>query len=168
VGNHRSTGSAHSEISGAPWYDSYETKDGEFVAIERKFYAELLRRLALEGVALPDQNARAGCPALRERFAGAFRARTRDEWSRIFEGSDACFAPVLRFREAVQHAHAVARRAHIELGKITLPAPASRFSRTPGAVRGTPPERGRAALADWGFSDEEVERLAALGLGFAA
>ena len=160
--------------SGAPWYDSYETKDGEFVAIgaiEPKFYAELLRRLGLEGVALPDQNDRAGWLALRERFAAVFRTRTREEWCRVFEGSDACFAPVLRFREAAKHAHAVARKAHIDLGEVTQPATAPRFSRTPGAVRGTPPERGergREALADWGFSAEEVERLASLGLGFAS
>ena len=160
--------------SGAPWYDSYETKDGEFVAIgaiEPKFYAELLQRLGLEGVALPDQNDRAGWPALRERFAAAFQTRTREEWCRVFEGSDACFAPVLRFREAVEHPHAMARLAHVELGKVTQPAPAPRFSRTPGAVRGSPPERGergREALADWGFSVEEVEQLAALGLGFTA
>src|SRR5215470_16912684 len=90
--------------SGAPWYDSYETKDAKFVAIgaiEPKFYAELLERLGLGGVALPDQNDRAGWQALRERFAAAFRTRTRDEWCRVFDGSDACFAPVLRFREAL-------------------------------------------------------------------
>jgi len=100
-----------------------------------------------------------------------FRTRTREEWCRVFEGSDACFAPVLRFREAAKHAHAVARKAHIDLGEVTQPATAPRFSRTPGAVRGTPPERGergREALADWGFSAEEVERLASLGLGFAS
>jgi alpha-methylacyl-CoA racemase len=158
--------------SGAPWYDSYETKDGQFVAIgaiEAKFYSQLLERLGLTGVALPDQNDRAGWPALRERFAAAFRARTRDEWSRILEGSDACFAPVLTFREAAAHPHAVARNAHVTIGGVTQPAPAPRFSRTPGAARGAPPERGergREALADWGFSPEDVKNLASLGLGF--
>jgi alpha-methylacyl-CoA racemase len=159
--------------SGAPWYDTYETKDGGFVAIgaiEPKFYAELLRRLGLDGVALPEQNDRSGWPALRERFAAAFRTRTRDEWRRVFEGSDACFAPVLTFREAAEHAHAAARKAYITLGNVTQPAPAPRFSRTPGAALSAPPERGergRDALNDWGFSAAEVERLAALGLGIA-
>jgi alpha-methylacyl-CoA racemase len=151
--------------TGAPWYDSYETNDGKFVAIgaiEPKFYAELLRRLGVAGEALSDQNDRAGWPRLRERFAAAFRTRTRDEWCAIFEGSDACFAPVLTFHEAAAHPHALARKAHVTIGDIRQPAPAPRFSRTPGVVRGAPPERGargREALKDWGFGAEEIERL---------
>jgi alpha-methylacyl-CoA racemase len=158
--------------SGAPWYDTYATKDDKFVAIgaiEPKFYVELLDRLGLGGEALPEQNDRAAWPILRERFAAAFRMHTRDEWCRIFEGSDACFAPVLTFREAAAHPHAIARCAHITTGGVTQPAPAPRFSRTPGAVRGGPPERGaggREALKDWGFGDAEIERLRGLGLGF--
>ena len=160
--------------SGAPWYDTYETRDGKFVAvgaIEPKFYAELLQRLGLAGEALPGQDDRAGWPKLRERFAAAFLGRTRDEWCRVSEGADACFAPVLSFREAAGHPHAVARDAHVAVGAVTQPAPAPRFSRTPGAVRGPPPERGgrgREALDAWGFRAEEVERLASLGVGFSA
>lgn len=158
--------------SGAPWYDAYETKDGRFVAIgaiEPKFYAELLERLGLADEKLPAQNDRAGWPALRRRFAAAFLERTRDEWCAVFEGSDACFAPVLGFTEARSHPHAAARGAYIEVGGVEQPSPAPRFGRTPGCVRRPPPERGDsggAALADWGFSSEEIERLAALGLGF--
>jgi alpha-methylacyl-CoA racemase len=160
--------------SGAPWYDSYETRDGRFVAIgsiEPKFYAELLARLGLAGEKLPEQNDRSGWPVLRRRFAEVFRSKTRDEWSAAFEGSDACFAPVLTFAEAREHPHNRARRAYVTVGDVPQPAPAPRFSRTPGAVRGAPPERGahgRAALADWGFSSAEIERLASLGLGFTA
>jgi alpha-methylacyl-CoA racemase len=160
--------------SGAPWYDAYETSDGRHVAIgaiEPKFYAELLQRLQLAGEALPAQHDRAGWPRLRERFAGVFRTRTRDEWCRAFEGSDACFAPVLTFAEAAQHPHAVARSAYVTVGKVTQPAPAPRFSRTPGSVRRPPPERGacgRDALVDWGFAGAEIDDLAALGLGFRA
>jgi alpha-methylacyl-CoA racemase len=160
--------------SGAPWYDTYETKDRQFVAIgaiEPKFYDELLMRLGLSDEPLPDQNDRAGWPALRARFAFEFRTRTRDEWCRIFDGSDACFAPVLTFSEAATHPHAVARNAHVSVGNVTQPAPAPRFSRTPGAVRGAPPERGalgREALVAWGFTAEEIGGLAAQGLGFAA
>jgi alpha-methylacyl-CoA racemase len=107
---------------------------------------------------------------LRARFATEFRTRTRDEWSRIFDGSDACFAPVLTFSEAATHPHAIARNAHVAVGNMTQPAPAPRFSRTPGAVRSAPPERGalgREALAAWGFTTEEIGGLAAQGLGFA-
>ena len=160
--------------SGAPWYDAYETRDGRHVAIgaiEPKFYAELLARLGLAGEALPAQHDRAGWPRLRERFAAVFRTRTRDQWCQAFAGSDACFAPVLTFAEATQHPHAVARSAHVTVGNVTQPAPAPRFSRTPGAVRGAPPERGacgRDALVDWGFTGAEIDDLAALGLGFRA
>jgi alpha-methylacyl-CoA racemase len=158
--------------SGAPWYDVYETKDGAHVAIgaiEPKFYAELLERLGIAGEALPAQNDRAGWPALRERFAASFRSRTRAEWCAAFEGSDACFAPVLSFSEAREHPHGAARRAFVTAGGVAQPAPAPRFSCTPGAIRRAPPERGeggREALGDWGFGAEDVRRLEALGLGF--
>jgi alpha-methylacyl-CoA racemase len=157
--------------SGAPWYDTYETRDGRFVAIgaiEPKFYAELLERLGLTDEALPPQNDRTGWPALRARFAKVIRTKTRDEWSAVFAGSDACFAPVLSFAEAGEHPHNAARGAHVTVGGVAQPAPAPRFSRTPGAVRRPPPERGalgHEALAEWGFSPAEVERLRAAGLG---
>ena len=160
--------------SGAPWYDTYRTGDDRYVAIgaiEPKFYAELLDRLGLAAELLPPQHDRAGWPVLRARFAATFATKTRDEWVQVFEGSDACFAPVLTFAEAARHPHAVARHAHEPVGGIVQPAPAPRFSRTPGAVRGPPPERGaqgRDALADWGFAEAEIERLRALGLGFHA
>ena len=159
--------------SGAPWYDSYATSDHRYVAIgaiEPKFYVELLQRLGLASEPLPDQHDRGGWPAVRARFAAVFSTRTRDEWCRVFEGSDACFAPVLTFYEAARHPHYVARHGHVSIAGVTQPAPAPRFSRTPGEVRGAPPERGaqgRAALVDWGFADVDITRLATLGLGFA-
>jgi alpha-methylacyl-CoA racemase len=159
--------------SGAPWYDTYQTGDGKFVAvgaIEAKFYAELLERLGLADAKLPAQHDRRGWPELRRRFAAAFRSKTRDEWARAFEGSDACVAPVLSFSEARAHPHNVARGGHVTVGGVAQPAPAPRFSRTPAAVPRPPPERGalgRAALADWGFTPAEIDRLASLGLGFA-
>jgi alpha-methylacyl-CoA racemase len=158
--------------SGAPWYDSYQTSDHEYVAIgaiEPKFYAELLDRMGLAGDTMPGQHDRTGWPALRARFAAVFATRTREEWCRVFEGSDACFAPVLSFAEAARHPQSVARRGHQPIGKVMQPAPAPRFSRTPGEVRGGPPERGalgREALTDWGLPDAEIARLADLGLGF--
>ncbi len=157
----------------APWYATYETQDGKYVAIgaiEPKFYDELLQRLGLADEGLPAQHDRAGWPALRDRFAQVFRARTRDEWVRRFEGSDACFAPVLTFSEAARHPHNVSRGGHVEVGGIAQPAPAPRLSRTPPAVRGASPERGAqggAALRDWGFTPAEIDALRAQGLGFA-
>jgi alpha-methylacyl-CoA racemase len=158
--------------TGAPWYDVYETRDGKYVsigAIEAKFYAELLSRLNLGTRALPGQYERARWPEMREIFARTFRTRTRDEWCKVFEGSDACFAPVLSFSESRRDAHNAARKSFVELAGVPQPAPAPRFSRTPGAVRGAPPERGeggRAALADWGFSAQDAERLRSAGLDY--
>jgi alpha-methylacyl-CoA racemase len=157
--------------TGAPWYDVYETKDGKYVsigAIEAKFYADLLSRLGLAGQDLPGQHERARWPELRESFRKVFLSRTRDEWCEVFEGSDACFAPVLTFSESRRHPHNAARKSCVDVGGVAQPSPAPRFSRTPGAVRRAPPERGEgghAALADWGFSKVEVERLRSLGLG---
>ena len=167
------TRAANALDSGAPWYDTYETLDGKFVAvgaIEAKFYAELLERLGLAAAKLPAQHDRQGWPELRRRFAAAFRAKTRDEWARVFEGSDACVAPVLSFSEARTHPHNVARGGYVTVGGVEQPGPAPRFSRTPGGVRRAPPERGalgREALADWGFTPAEIDRLGSLGLGFA-
>jgi alpha-methylacyl-CoA racemase len=157
--------------TGAPWYGTYETKDGKFVAIgaiEAKFYEELVARLGLQG--LPPQNDRKGWPQMRATFEQAFKTKTRDEWCAVFEGSDACFAPVLTFSEARRHPHNVARGSYVTRAKVEQPAPAPRYSATPAAVRRDPPERGaggRAALADWGFAAPDIERLAKAGVGFA-
>ena len=159
---------------GAPWYGTYRTRDGKFVAIgaiEPKFYRELIERLGLADAGLPAQFDRARWPELQAAFARRFGERTRDDWCAAFEGSDACFAPVLTFSEARAHPHAIARDAFQKIGRIDQPAVAPRFQRTPGATRGAPPERGahgREALADWGFSAGEVEHLASLGLGMKA
>jgi alpha-methylacyl-CoA racemase len=155
--------------SGAPWYDTYATRDGRYVAvgaIEPRFYAELLARLGLDPATLPAPDDRARWPELRERLAAVFRTRTQDEWCAAFAGSDACFAPVLTFAEAAAHPHARARAAHVTLGGVLQPAPAPRLSRTPGAARTPPPARGaggRAALHDWGFDAAAIDRLVALG-----
>ena len=158
--------------TGAPWYGTYETKDKKYVAIgaiEAKFYEDLVARLGLAN--LPPQNERTRWPEMRAVFERAFRTKTRDEWCAVFEGSDACFAPVLSFSEARRHPHNVARRSYVTQASVEQPAPAPRFSATPAAVRRDPPERGaagREALADWGFTDADVKRLADAGLGFSA
>ncbi len=157
--------------SGAPWYDSYRTADGRYVAvgaIEAKFYAELIERLGLDAATLPSQHERERWPELRGRLAAAFLAKTRDEWCAVFDGSDACVAPVLDWTEAADHPHLQARQRQVRVDGIEQPAPAPLFSETPGSVRRGPPQRGeggREALTDWGFDSPAIERLTALGLG---
>jgi alpha-methylacyl-CoA racemase len=159
--------------TGAPWYDVYETKDGKHVAIgsiEPKFYEELIFRLGLKDQNLPPQYDRKSWPALRKLFTGKFKEKTRDEWSKVFDGSDACFAPVLTFSEARAHPHSTVRRSFVRSGKVDQPAPAPRCSRTPGAIRRAPPERGEGgaqALREWGFSGKEISSLKERGLGFS-
>ena len=97
--------------SGAPWYDTYATRDDGYVAIgaiEAKFYAELLDRLGLDASLAATQHDRSTWPALRDRLARTFAERTRAEWEAIFAGSDACFAPVLSFAESRRHPHVAA------------------------------------------------------------
>src|SRR5687767_10140568 len=94
--------------TGAPWYDVYETKDGKYVSIgsiEGRFYEELLERLKLKD--LPDQYERARWPEMKQIFSNAFKTKTRDEWCRVFDGSDACFAPVLSWSEAREHPQSI-------------------------------------------------------------
>jgi alpha-methylacyl-CoA racemase len=155
--------------TGAPWYNVYETKDGKYVSIgsiESRFFAELIERLQLEDV--PPQHDRARWPEMKAAFEKAFKSKTRDEWVRAFEGSDACFAPVLSWSEARRDPHNVFRKGFIELAGVEQPAPAPRYSRTPASVRRAPPERGEGgaqALAEWGFNKTEIEGLIARGLG---
>jgi alpha-methylacyl-CoA racemase len=106
----------------------------------------------LEGEDLPWQMDRTQWPAMKERLAAIFKAKTRDEWCSIMEGSDVCFAPVLRLSEAIAHPHNVARETFLDLEGIVQPAPAPRFSRTPGAVQRPPAHAGQhtdEVLAEW-------------------
>ena len=154
--------------SGAPYYDVYQTADGEFVsvaALEPKFYAELCRVLGLSG---PDwaTRERDAWPRQRKRLTEIFLSRTRDEWTAIFAGADVCFAPVLSPAEAPAHPHNAARQAFISRDGVPEPTPAPRLSRTPGAA-GTPaPQPGQhndEILHDLGLSDGEIEDLIAAG-----
>jgi alpha-methylacyl-CoA racemase len=154
--------------TGAPWYNVYETKDGKHISIgsiETRFYEELLQKLGVPDLGQHDRRA---WPRMKAQFEKAFRSRTRDEWCKVFEGSDACFAPVLSWSEARRDAHNVARKSFTEVADVEQPSPAPRFSRTPGAVRRAPPERGeggRRALQDWGFEPDHITKLSKLGLG---
>lgn len=154
---------------GAPWYSVYETADDRYVcvgAIEERFYRELLRRLNLDREGLPDRRDRTGWPRLRERFAKAFRTKTRDEWVRVMEGSDACFAPVLSLAEAPEHPHNQARGTFINVDGVVQPGPAPRFSRTPARIQHGPAQTGpntSEALRGWGLSADEIGALMKLG-----
>ncbi|MBS8224614.1 CaiB/BaiF CoA transferase family protein [Vannielia litorea] len=154
---------------GAPWYNTYETSDGKFVAvgaIEPKFYRVLLEAMGIDPDEVPEAMDRASWPGLKKRFAEIFNQRSRAEWEAIMEGKPACFAPVLRPEEAVNHPHMQARGSYVDVQGITQPAPAPRFSRTPNAVRSAPPEPGANTydvLNGWGFSAQEIEDLAASG-----
>ncbi|MBV9451311.1 MAG: CoA transferase [Streptosporangiaceae bacterium] len=155
--------------SGVPWYDVYQTADGQWMAagpLEHKFYAEFLTLLGLDPGEW-DRGDPHTWPALRERIAAAFATRTRDEWTKIFTGSDACVAPVLSLTEAASHPHLAARGTFVEVAGVRQPAAAPRFSRTPSAVQGPPARPGthtREALADWGVPgvDSLIESGAAI------
>lgn len=155
---------------GAPYYSVYETSDGRYVsvgALERRFYAELVRLMDLDIEDLPDRDDRRSWPVLRERFAAVFRTKTRDEWARVMDGSDACFAPVLSMLEAQAHRHHAARGTFVEIDGVQQPGPTPRFSRTQATVtRGParPGEHTREALRDWGFADLELDDLSRAGV----
>jgi alpha-methylacyl-CoA racemase len=149
---------------GAPYYDTYECSDGRFVAvgaIEPAFYKALLEGLGLSD--LPGrQNDRGSWPAHRAAFAAEFRSRTRDEWAAVFEGTDACVAPVLSLAEAPEHPHMSARGIFASVEGAVQPVVAPRFSETPGRAP-TPEHRAgadtEAVLAAWGWSTEEIRGL---------
>jgi len=159
---------------GAPWYDTYETLDGQHMSIgpiESRFYAQMLEILGLSNADLPRQHDRVGWPTLRQAFTQAFLGRTRAQWAEAFAHSDACVVPVLGFVEATEHPHSVARGSFIEVDGVVQPVPAPRFLSTPSAQPRPAPERGEhgdAALRDWGFDSQAIERLRELGLGFKA
>jgi alpha-methylacyl-CoA racemase len=115
-------------------------------ALEPQFYAEFLTLLGVgDRAAARKDVTRWG--ELREEVAARFKSRTRDEWTAVFDGTDACVAPVLSLREAPHHPHLAARGTFTDHGGITQPAPAPRFSATPTSVR-TGPARPGADTAD--------------------
>ena len=153
---------------GAHFYDTYETKDNKYISIgcpEPQFYALLLDLLEIDDHDLREERMDPErWPEFKSRFETLFKTRTREEWTQLLEGTDVCFAPVLNFAEAPQHPHNVARSTFIDIDGVTQPAPAPRFSRTQAATPTPPPlagENNDDALADWGFSPDEVAALKA-------
>jgi len=138
-----------------PFYDTYQCSDGEWMAVgalEPQFYAELLKGLGLDPADLPKQNDRSGWPTLRAKFTEVFASRTRDEWAKVFDGTDACTTPVLSWGEAAQHPHLVGKGTLIEVDGVTQAAPAPRFSRSVPATPTAPPSAETSlddVLASW-------------------
>jgi alpha-methylacyl-CoA racemase len=160
---------------GAPYYSTYETADGGWVAIgpiEGKFYGLLLEKLGLSEVAhMRPQNDRTLWGRQRETFASVFAAKTRAEWCALLERTDVCFAPVLTMDEAPDHPHIRAREAYIGLGDVRQPAPQPRLTRTPAAIAGPPAIPGQhttEVLRNWGWSDEQIRRDLESGAVFQA
>ena len=154
---------------GAPFYNVYETSDGKFVTvapIEPHFYLVLLELLGIDPSSLPPQYDQSHWPATKARFAEVFLTKTRDEWCAILEGTDACFAPVLRFAEAHAHPHNAARAIFEPTpdGLERQVAPTPRLSRTPGAARPSyayPGSDTDEVLRSFGMSVDDIARLRA-------
>lgn len=154
---------------GAHFYDTYQCSDGKWVSIgsiEPQFYALLMEKTGITDPAFANQMSRKDWPELQTKLAAVIVTKTQKEWCDLMEATDVCFAPVLDLDEAPKHAHNVARQTFIEIAGVVQPAPAPRFSATPGAIQGPPPAIGSStetALADWGFASAEIEALKASG-----
>ena len=154
---------------GAHFYDTYQCSDGKWVSIgsiEPQFYALLLEKTSITDPAFQQQMNRAEWPALKAKLAAVIRTKTRDQWCEIMDATDVCFAPVLDLNETASHPHNAARKTFVELDGVVQPAPAPRFSATPGAIQAPPPAIGAhndEAFADWGFAKADIEQLKSVG-----
>jgi alpha-methylacyl-CoA racemase len=154
---------------GAHFYDTYQCSDGKWVSIgsiEPQFYALLLEKTGITDPQFGNQMSRDEWPALREKLAAVIATKTQGEWCELMDATDVCFAPVLTLDEAPHHPHNAARKTFVDIAGVTQPAPAPRFSATPGEIQGPPPGIGAhndAALAEWGFAAAEIETLKGQG-----
>ncbi len=155
---------------GAHYYNTYQCADGKFISIapiEAKFYALLCQKLNLQDPAFELQNDQAAWPQLKEKLIAIFKTKSRAEWTDLLEGTDVCFAPVLDMAEAADHPHNKARQNIVDVWGHRQPAPAPRFSATPGAIQGPPPERGQhdtQILRDFGLSNDMIDQLKETGI----
>ena len=154
---------------GAHFYDTYQCSDGKWISIgsiEPQFYALLLEKTGITDPQFANQMSRDEWPELKSKLADVLSKKTQAEWCAIMDATDICFAPVLTLDEAPNHAHNVARETFVTVEGVVQPAPAPRFSATPGAIQGPPPKIGAhndEALGQWGFSAAEVDALRASG-----
>jgi alpha-methylacyl-CoA racemase len=154
---------------GAHFYDTYQCKGGGWISIgsiEPQFYALLLEKTGINDPEFQRQHDRAAWPSLRAKLADVIATKTREEWTEIMGATDVCFAPILDLDEAPRHPHNVARETFVDVAGVIQPAPAPRFSATPGAIQGPPPAIGahdEAALTDWGFSAADIGALRGAG-----
>lgn len=154
---------------GAHFYDTYETSDGKYISIgsiEPQFYALLREKAGLAEDLWDAQMDRAKWPEMKEKIEAVFKTKSRDEWCAIMEGTDICFAPVLELDEAMDHPHNKERQTIVEIDGVKQPNVAPRFSGTPSEIQGPPPGVGAhndEALADWGFSANDIDALKSSG-----
>lgn len=150
---------------GAYYYGSYECADGHYISIgslEPQFYALLLEKCEISDPEFQNQLDSETWPAKRAKLEALFKTRTRDQWCELLEGTDVCFGPVLNLQEAPRHPHNQARKTFVEFEGVTQPAPAPRFSRTPGAIQSSAAiagEHTEEVLEGWGFSAAEIAAL---------
>ncbi|MBP7705539.1 MAG: CoA transferase [Caulobacter sp.] len=150
---------------GAHFYDTYQCSDGKWISIgsiEPQFYALLLEKTGITDPQFQQQMDRGVWDELRGKLAEVIKTRTQAEWCEIMDATDVCFAPVLTLDEAPNHPHNAERQTFVTVEGVVQPAPAPRFSATPGAIQGPPPRIGghnEEALADWGFSGEAIAAL---------
>jgi alpha-methylacyl-CoA racemase len=150
---------------GAHFYDTYQCSDGKWISIgsiEPQFYALLLEKTGITDPAFQAQMDRSAWPDLKAKLADVIRQKTQDQWCEIMDATDICFAPVLTLEDAPRHSHNVARETFVTVEGVVQPAPAPRFSATPGLIQGPPPKIGAdndTALSDWGFSADAIAGL---------
>ncbi|XP_029024020.1 alpha-methylacyl-CoA racemase [Betta splendens] len=158
--------------SGAPFYDTYQTSDGKYMAvgaIEPQFYKQLLKGLELDAGKLPDQMSFSGWPELRQIFTERFASKTQVEWSRIFDGTDACVTPVLSFDQVSSHPHNKQRASFIkDFNGEESPRPSPVLSRTPAEpCLASDPVIGEhtvEVLQEYGFTSAEINQMLAAGV----
>ena len=154
---------------GAHFYDTYQCADGKWISIgsiEPQFYALLLEKTGITDPQFANQMSRDEWPELKAKLAAVLAKKTQAEWCAIMDATDICFAPVLTLDEAPSHPHNTARETFVTVEGVVQPAPAPRFSATPGVIQGPPPKIGAhndEALSQWGFSTGEIDALKASG-----
>jgi len=154
---------------GSPFYRTYETSDGRFVAVgalEPPFYAQLLAGLELDAADVPDRDDRRRWPALHTLFDGVFRTRTQAEWTAVFDGTDACVTPVVEADSLDTFEHNADRGVFRRVAGALQPNPAPRFSRTPSVARTSPQAGADSAtiLAEIGIGELELSALVGAGV----